>query len=337
MPTKVPTNTHPNKTIPHNTPPSNTTVATLNCRGIRTSWEIILLAINKYQPDILILTETKLHTGLTKHFSKTITQDLPNYTHHHSSITLKTASQLSTNLQQQPTRYIGAGGVLLLIHKNYQHHLIKQEVPPATAGSLAHVTIEVPGHNTIHILGTYMPHDNPNTTKATYTHIGNIIRNHAPHGDYILAGGDWNATMYPTDRSNSEFDPMHAQNCHDIDLHPTNPNNRAKTYQYYQYNTSGSSRIDDILIHPKPTDKLTQEITYQAGGNLDHLLLLQNIPHTTLPLWPTQVHINTHTPNTIRGPIPKQTLKTTTKLIQSQLDTTFHMDTYNITQARYHH
>ena len=47
----------------------------INCRGIRSSGEMILDCTNQLQPDILILTETKLSSPNYRHFRRTINKD----------------------------------------------------------------------------------------------------------------------------------------------------------------------------------------------------------------------------------------------------------------------
>jgi len=131
------------------------------------------MAILELEPDIIILTETKLHSGLKKSMLSTIRLDLPTHTLHNSCITHKTASTLPDN-NGQFHHVHGAAGVLLLSHNKYKGQTTQQEVPTHLAGYLVHIKLSHPNCVTTHILGVYMPCHNltserqPINTYPTY-------------------------------------------------------------------------------------------------------------------------------------------------------------------------
>ena len=254
---------------------NKTEMATINCRGIRTNWESIYTAIQNMatKPEIIVLTETKLTSSSMKRMKGAISKDMNDYHLHHSS---------TPDTVEQTTR--GRGGVILLTHK----HLgptTKVEVQTTLAGALAHVTLDQPeGH--IHIMGVYMPAEEPHVRQAAYEYL----RAHTTaEKTYLLVGGDWNAATHPQDRSTgilSTMDTQHSNRARWAQLYPTNqdPQNRPHTYHSYQGQTLvHSSRIDDILMYPKPQENaLLTEECIQVGGTLDHHILKQmmNTPIT---------------------------------------------------------
>jgi hypothetical protein len=96
----------------------NLHIMTLNCRGIRTSWDTVRLAITMQQPDIIFMTETKLISGMR--FMSTMRRDEPQYTFHASSITKVAASQGPPS-PAHVTRQ-GAAGVIVAIHNHPIQH-----------------------------------------------------------------------------------------------------------------------------------------------------------------------------------------------------------------------
>ena len=62
----------------------------------------------------------------------------------------------------------------------------------------------------------------------------------------MLAAGDWNATLHPSDRSEGNHSPTaqkHAQNCTDLQLQTTAGHTRQHTYHCYQHHIPQHSRI----------------------------------------------------------------------------------------------
>ncbi len=162
-------------------------VSTLNCRGLRTSYETVYEAMNTTQPDIMVLTETKLNSSM-KWVTKKLLRDLPDYQHHSSSHSRPDQSGL------------GSGGVILLIKGQYATTINKVEVQPELAGHLCHAILPSNGSYT-HIIGVYMPGEEANTQKQIYQYIQEQATKNKTLGQTMIVGGDWNATLYPEDRS----------------------------------------------------------------------------------------------------------------------------------------
>lgn len=67
---------------------------------------------------------------------------------------------------------------------------------------------------------------------------------------------------------------------------------------------------------------------------MDHLLLLQDIPHSMLPLWPSQEDPAPNQGPAIPIPLPRSITQATTRLIQTHLTTAFLTATAPISQYR---
>jgi exonuclease III len=311
---------------PTPTPTSNMghkiSVSTLNCRGLRTSYEIVYEAINANQPDIMVLTETKLNSSM-KWVTKKLERDLPDYQHHNSS-------------HSRPDQTgLGSGGVILLI---YATTINKVEVQSELAGHLCHV---IPPSNGSykHIIGVYMPAEETSTQKQIYQYIQEQATKNKTLGQTMIVGGDWNATLYPEDsptmQANSTMDTQHQQMCHSIGLQTLRARaTRQHTFHCHHQGTQHhTSRIDDFLICPaqrNPTQ--CEENCQEVGGGLDHLMLTQHVPAQILPLTPA---ITKTQPS--RGmdqlvlPIKKEYLTQVHATIAAELNTTFHSETKEIT------
>jgi exonuclease III len=278
--------------------------------------------MNQLQPDIIILTETKLTSGMHYDLNK-IKRDYQNYQMHHSS---KPGSPT-----QSPS-----GGVITLIKNHYAHTITKAEVRPELAGHLVHTSLPF-SNSCTHILGIYMSSDCANTRKKIYAYIQDLINNTQGLNHTILIGGDWNAALNPMDRSTltSDYttDHQHQTQCRQLPLGPLNPKTeRPHTfYSYQQGELHHTSRIDDFLIHPPPSPmNWCEEICHEAGGNLDHMLLTQRIPARTLPMVPTHKPTPPQTTEQLILPIPKHLLQKIHNSIESNLNPSFHQATEEI-------
>lgn len=331
-----PTNPHlpplPTHATPQASPPEpHIKVGTLNCRGIQANWPAIHMAILRHNPDILILTETKLLAPSYRNFKKVLQQDIPHYLTHHSSYPTSLPSPRNST-----TAGHGAGGVIILVHIKYQHQITKHDIPPHLAGHLAHLSLTSDSHQPVHIMGAYMPPASSTIRTSIYAHLNLITTTQNHLGNTVLAGGDWNTTLLLSDRSTMQLTTAtHQQACQHAGLYPTNPGPH-RPHTYYQHTQAGlqhSSRIDDILINTKPSDTILESV-HQAGGTMDHLLLLQDIPHSLLPLWPTQEEPLLSPHPTIPTPLPKGVTQATTRQIHAQLTATFLTNTAPISSYR---
>ena len=253
-------------------------VALLNCRWVYTSWPAIQTALNKEKPDVAILTETKLVSRMHGMLNR-IQEEMGDYQMHHSSI-------IHPKGKKEPTH--GAAGVIILIHNKYAAELTKMEVKPALAGYLVHVTIGTKETTLTNIIGTYMPSDKPEARRAVYNYIENTAKQCNGTNHTMMVAGDWNATLYSSDRSEGNHnatDKHHAQKCADMQLRPNTGHDREHTYHCYEKSIlQHSSRIDDIYILSPPHDNQCSEKCIEVGSSLDHMMLTQTIPATTLQM-----------------------------------------------------
>jgi exonuclease III len=236
------------------------TVATLNCRGIKSSWPAIQSMLNTTKPDILILTETKL-VSCMHGMLKQVQQEAGDYQMHHSSIHHPKG-------QKQMTP--GAAGVITLISNKYAAAYTKVEVTPTVAGYISHIKLGAENTTLTHIIGTYMPSDKPSAKQAAYKYIEEITRQCNGTSHTMLVAGDWNATLYPGDRSagnHNHTDQQHAQQCATLQLVNTAGPQREHTYHCYEHHTlQHSSRIDDIYVFSPPPGSSSTEQCIEVGA-----------------------------------------------------------------------
>jgi exonuclease III len=97
---------------------------------------------------------------------------------------------------------------------------------------------------------------------------------------FAIVGGDWNATLYPSDRQDSSRTPErdHTNFVCELGLAPpdtalsTLPKDRSR-YHHPNHEGSHPSRIDDILVSKDLANSDNSLTVVTASGNSDHDLL----------------------------------------------------------------
>ena len=172
------------------------------------------------------------------------------------------------------------------------------------------------------------------TRREIYQYIKSVAETCHKGGQPLLVAGDWNAVLYPTDRTGplDAADALHADYCSKIGLIPLGSGSspvRTHTFNRRQLDTNDppcTSRIDDILYlrdRNSPSLDAHSETVVEPGGTLDHLALLVPIPPATLSLpWgaPTDGHPKTPEGPKLRFPIKKEELINTKDIIMATLD-----------------
>ena len=245
--------------------------------------------LDAHQPHILVLSETKttpaMHTNNTK---LAIKRALSGYTIFMSS--------------RKPTRGRGKkehpqSGVLVGLKEGYDGRTLRHLIPGTLKGHLVHLSIHPERGNTTHLMGVYVPPDQPDTRLALNNYLKRWAAECKEQNTRMMVLGDWNAALYPEDRSRltatSPADTSHAEMCRETGLSPltthSQPCERAHTY--HRSSPPASSRIDDCLFLGKGSSdlelrsKATEEVA-EAGDSLDHRALITTFHHSLLSLQP---------------------------------------------------
>ena len=273
--------------------PSSMMIMTLNCRGLTSNSQTVSTHITESNPDVVILTETKLIPGKPRTWLK---QTLKEY------LFITSNASNPKDDPQNPQQY-GRAGVIIAVKK--KHHNQTQLLPVETrtdtglpkenkalAGYLAHILLNDQYGAKVHVLGVYAPEDT-NIRKQIYAYIKKVATQCRANNEKLLASGDWNATASPTDRNDHTQDTAdlaHQAFLNESQLSPLfNPTSmpaQGRPYTYHRMEEgkcTHSSRIDDTITlsetaHDLNKTQQIREITSTTGGTLDHSAL-----HTMAP------------------------------------------------------
>ena len=119
---------------------------------------------------------------------------------------------------------------LLAILRKAGHAVRYHKITLGTTGTTRNETL-----NTLQQLGMVLLHA-LNTTNKLHQHamyIDEITKQCNGNSHTMLAAGDWNATLHPSDRSEGNHNPTgqkHAHNCTDLQLRTTAGPTRQHTY-----------------------------------------------------------------------------------------------------------
>jgi exonuclease III len=258
------------------------TFMTWNVRGIRSRLTNIQPLLQAVCPAVCIFIETKLRP--CQHHQQWLRNSMPEYT-------------LIFNSFPSPAGCAKAGVLIALHPRLSQSHIsIVHKTPPHLHGYLAHLQLNLPESKPLHILGVYQETDSLSRSRIQDS-IFEYITNLTPDGyatptDNVLIGGDFNATLYDSDRTShlcSSFDRRYRQHVHDARLDTAftdHPGPRSHSYSQDTFSSPSTSRIDDWLcthgtiahhiIHTQPQ---TLQSPYIEGS--DHLPVLLHVPHAT--------------------------------------------------------
>ena len=257
--------------LEHPQPPK---LLTLNVRGILANYNTVKNIIDSHQPDVIFLTETKLLPKQDKKYN--LQALMRNY---------------AFNCSSHPTLRHGAG-VIVATHKDYSTEGAPTSVviPTSLRGYTQHSIIQGQENNKTHMVGVYMP-PTREEREPIYEYITELARNCKQSGQNLLLAGDWNSTLYTTDRSTGVLntqDRRHASFTHQAGLSPLHSaqnNIRQHTYtQVQEGELTHTSRIDDVLTlnntaEEQETSGTCRETTPVVGGTLDHAPMLHTLPH----------------------------------------------------------
>ena len=221
------------------------TFLTWNVRGIQSRLSNLQPILQQSCPAVCILTETKLRP--CQHQRSWLRDSMPSYTPIYSSFPSPAGS--------------AKAGVLLALHHslNHPHVLTVHQTPTHLQGYLVHIHLSLPRSKPLHILGVYQEtaHDlRADIQDSIFEYINNLTPDGFTNdGDNILIGGDFNATLFDTDRNpsratTSSFDTQYRRKLHDTNLDTAfrhHPGPRSHSFSQDREPSPSTSRIDDWL------------------------------------------------------------------------------------------
>ena len=252
---------------------------TWNCRNLRLNSESLLLLVQENKPDIIFLTEThclpRLHNKLAP-----LRDGLRDYHLTLSSFNPPPAIRGAVKLYPR-----AKAGVLLAVRKNLVHDagcdIIRHPTPTDLSGYYTGITITSPHGPTTYLATAYVCPSNTELRNRIYKHISKEAINNtdAPHCQGII-GGDWNATLFPTDRSCTTMnhtDKIHAKFVDENRLSPLATRHQPEMmFTYFsETDTINASRIDDayyFLVNknttraPPPPAPVKEAAAYTSHG-----------------------------------------------------------------------
>ena len=227
----------PQPAIPSDAIAQPVTLTTLNTRGMHTSLVDLLHTMERTQPDILSLTETK-HSHIKSIWRHTLTGY--KLVHHPPPLNPDTGRR--------------SGGVILAIRTSHYRSITQLSAPEALRPHLAAAVLTPYIGSPTLVIGAYMPQlntpDSRNIYSDTIAWILQTVRSYKNStGVQSYVGGDFQATTAPDSRSYHEL--LHPLT--DELQHLTNPRNC--TYQ--PANTPidhwfvGKQQSPETILHPK--------------------------------------------------------------------------------------
>ena len=240
--------------------------------GLTTIQDELAELLNEHDPDVVVLTETKLVEQ--QHAQRWISQNVfgGTYTLHcSSSLASKRRKNRWNNYQcgdkgegtmeehssgaQAPQQRSGAGGVILALHNRWAIGSNVARRPynnmEYMRGHAVEISVQPPSCQSLHIAGVYMPFDS-NKRDLIYA----ALAREPEDKDLAIAAGDWNATLLPSDKGHetntagSGPDEQHQKFVTNAKLHHLrwqDTTHRPHTFMSHA-NPQCSSRIDDILV-----------------------------------------------------------------------------------------
>ena len=172
--------------------------------GLTTVQDELNHLLDTRQPDIVVLTETKLVEQ--QHSGKWLKDSLPGYVLQCSS---RPAKNPFRGKERLPARSrIGMGGVILAVKKELMGRgcLVRLNTHSSCKGYMVGVNLNPPSSTPIRIWGVYMPTADLAERRPIYSHLEQELNKYP--AILTIVAGDWNAVLHPTDRSSSSLTPL---------------------------------------------------------------------------------------------------------------------------------
>jgi len=223
--------------------------------GLTGCYEDLADLVRVHNPDMVVLTETKL-TQKGERKASYIRHVLRNH------LLFLGSTGASNRMGERQ----GAAGVILAIRRDKVIDKV-HDIPSHLRQYVKMVDIALTRQAaSLTLVGVYAPSGDANTR----TQIYQFIDQQAGHKNTIMVG-DWNAVTHPQDRTGHTQLGEDKQHQRWIQAgHFQMSRNRTHTHHYAQ--GTGSSRIDDVLVTTDVTIDGTKVLPH--GGNSDHYPLL---------------------------------------------------------------
>ena len=253
--------------------------------GLTTVQDELSHLLDTQQPDVVILTETKLVEQ--QHSGKWLKDSLPGYTLQCSS---RPAKNPLRGKERVPAKSrIGMGGVVVAIKKELtgRGSLARLSTNSSCKGYMVGVELNPPNSIPIRIWGVYMPTADLAERRLIYTYLEQeLIKRPAV---LTIVAGDWNAVLHPTDRSSSALTPLDQEHINFIQaqglasVSPPPPNGPVREPTFHSYAESDTqSKIDDIFVNRALQSRLeltpASHETIWTTHDTDHLPVQASIP-----------------------------------------------------------
>ena len=257
-------------------------VMTLNVRGLYSNLEDVLDVLQDHQPDVLVLTETKLTRKACSQACKHLSGH--GYVQRHSAC-----------------QYNPRAGVTLLINKSSADLGTVEtiDIPGDLGGYIKAVQLRMEVSTPLTVVGVYMPTSHP-SDKIVRSQIYRRMKaltekaNDKEEGRHnIIFAGDFNATLNNMDRASGNTNPMdnaHQTQIKETKLYTLDPVQAGHPRKYTWRKGSAeqlASRIDDMFTNNEalPASAVTQ-IWDMTGKGTDHDLLEVCVPYHKLNMLP---------------------------------------------------
>jgi exonuclease III len=255
---------------------------TLNVRGLQGSLEDVLDVLQDHQPDVLVLTETKLTRKSCGQACRSLSGH--GYVQRHSAC-----------------KYNPRAGVSLLINKSFADlgSIETIEIPGDLGGYIKAVQLCLEVSTPLTIAGVYMPTSHPADKilrSRIYQTMKSLVEkaNDKEDGTHnIIFAGDFNATLTRMDRASgntNSLDLAHQTQVTNAKLYTLDPvmTHQPRAYTWRQGSAEQpASRIDDMFTNNEalPVSAATR-VWDMTGRGTDHNLLEACIPYHKLNMLP---------------------------------------------------
>ena len=219
--------------------------------GLTTIAHELCLTLQEEQPDIVILTETKLvRQQHCRGWVKAMFADVAGQ----NQYTLYCSSQNATfDKSRRSTARTGSGGVLIAVHNRWQPsttvNVMPHEKHPYLVGHALGVSIQTPHGRPLDVYGVYMPFD--------LAHRGQIYAflEASTRSAYTIWAGDWNADLHRAQEMGSMVRAADRQHAHFVE------------------------GFTDLHVHSSPDHQPTHLPVASScrASHLDHFLISSNL------------------------------------------------------------
>ena len=290
-------------------------VLTWNVMGLTTINEELKSILLEHDPDVVMLTETKL---LEETHQRTWIKHafLDQYALFCSSIPAACTKLYRHNPRKawEQANRAGSGGVILAVHQRWANgSSIQRHVYEQSNGHIVGLDLQPPNMTPIRMIGVYMPHD-MEKRRCMYQRVQEQLHD----GVFTIIGGDWNAALLPGDRGTRSAEHHLLVDSHHQDFVSASrlchlPWDHSLPHRRHTFHPhvvdQSSSRIDDILISAPLHGLATDETHIQVTNDSDHSPLLATLDLRSIGLTPPPMKPTRQRQARLKSPVSKAALQ----------------------------